>query len=185
MDKNNLNDNRTKDGCSRIHSNNNSISKHNKIIKMKKPKTIKFTEADKEALYRKAFNDARQDLEETRKDDIEERAEEISAEKLTKMLSVVDPNSIVTFDSNHGLIFIGGKKADDVVLSNLKSEADFLMSSSLWKLLCNTPRELAQRFMFVSAETLDDIRNGKSMLYTLSTQQKIIDTFRSYIPRKK
>ena len=139
-----------------------------------------FTEKDKEALYRKAFNDAREDLEETRLDDVEKRAIELAEKKLLGMLSVVDPNFIVTVDPTNGFVFIGGKKADAIQLNNLRSEAELLTAGTLWKLLYETPNKLAQDSMFVKGETLADMQKGKSMLYTLSTQKKIIDTFLSY-----
>ena len=147
-------------------------------------KKITFTEKDKEALYRKAFNDAREDFEETRVNDIEEKSLELAKEMLNKMLSVVDPNAILSIDKKNGMVFLGGVKADDMTLNNLKAEADFITSSHIWKLMYETPKELAQRFMFVSAETLDDLRNGKSMLYTLNTQKNILDLCKSFSKKK-
>lgn len=141
--------------------------------------SITFEDA-KRALYTKAFSDASKDLEETNMYNTEQKAKELSKTMLNDMLSVVDMNSIVTVDKMNKLVYIGGIKTDAMQLANLKAEAEFIVASSLWKLLYETPKELAQRSMFVSSETLADIQKGKSMLYTLSTQKNIIDTFRSY-----
>ncbi len=140
-----------------------------------------YFEERKENIYRKAFADALKDFKETSTDDVDKKAEELSKKKLNELLSVVDANNIVTLDKQRGIIFIGGIKADDGRLSNLKAEADFLLQTDLWRLLYETPKELAQRSMFVSGETLADMAKGKSMLYTLSTQKNIVDIFKGYV----
>lgn len=109
-------------------------------------------------------------------EEIRVRAESQSFDILNSLLSNVDLNRIVSLDKARGIVYIGGKQADRGRLTNLKAEAEFLMQSDLWKLLQETPRELAQRAMFVDSESIDDLKKGKSILYTLSTQQKIVDT---------
>lgn len=145
---------------------------------------FKFIQEDRESLYRKAFDDARKDLEETLVYDTDKKATELMEKRLNDMLSPVDLNNIVTLDKVHGIVYIGGIRADDLQLNNLKSEAEALTHFSLWKLIHETPKELASRAMFVDSESLDDMKKGKSILYTLSTQKKIIDTMLSYIPKK-
>ncbi len=139
----------------------------------------------KEKLYQKAFNDARKDLEETNVYDVDKKADEMSDVKLSNMLSNVDLNKLVTLDKARGIVYIGGVKVDEGRLSNLKAEAEFFLESDLWYLIHETPKELAQRTMFVSGETLADMQKGKSILYTLSTQKNIIETFKSYVPKLK
>jgi hypothetical protein len=137
----------------------------------------KWFEEDKANLYRKAFEHARDDLKETNVYNTEERANELADEKLDNMLSVVNPNFIVRVDKQKGMIFIGEEKADQGRLTNLKAEAEALTNFELWKLLYETPKELAERAMFIHGESLADMQKGKSMLYTLATQKNIIDTF--------
>ena len=131
-----------------------------------------------------AFSKAVADLEETSDFKVEERAKEMSEQKLNDMLSPVDLRKIVTLDKQRGIIFIGGEKVEDGRLSNLKAEAEFLMNSDIWTLLSETPKELASRSMFVNGETLADLQKGKSILYMLSTQRNIIETFKAYIAKK-
>ena len=133
-----------------------------------------------EEIYRKAFNDASKDLEETNEYNTEERAKELMEQRLLALLSIVDMNSIVTVDNQKGFLFIGGDKVDEGRLANLKAEADFLMESDIWKLLQETPKQLAHKALFVTSESLDDLKKGKSMLYTLSSQQNIVDILRSF-----
>jgi len=114
----------------------------------------------------------------------EELIEQKVREKLLELLTTIDEKLIVKLDERSGAIYIGGERADEARLSNLKAEAQFFLQSDLWKLIHETPKELAQRAMFVSSETLADIQKGKSILYTLSTQKKIVETFTKVIPRK-
>ncbi len=132
-----------------------------------------------------AFEKARDDLKETNVYDVETRAKEIAEKKLNDLLSPTDLRKIVTLDKNKGIVFIGGEKADDGRLANLKAEAEFFLQSDLWQLLYETPKELASRSMFVNGETLADLQKGKSILYTLSTQNNIVQTFKGYIGKQK
>jgi len=114
----------------------------------------------------------------------EERIDELANEKLAELLSIVDLRKIVTVDRPRGIVYIGGSRVDAGRLANLKAEAEFFIASDLWNLLYETPKELAHKAMFVAGESIDDMKKGRSMLYVLSSQKNIIDTFRSYIPKK-
>lgn len=131
-----------------------------------------------------AFHKAVEDLKETNVYNTDEKAKEMSEQKLNELLSPVDLRKIVSLDKQKGIIFIGGEKAEDGRLANLKSEAEFLLNSDLWTLLCETPKELASRAMFVTGETLADMQKGKSILYMLSTQRNILETLKGYIVKK-
>lgn len=138
----------------------------------------------KGTLYRQAFNDARKDLEETNIYDLNKQAEELAVKKLNDLLSTVDMKKIVTMDKTNGIVYIGGERAEAGRLANLKAETEFFLQSDLWHLIHETPKELAQRTMFVSGETLADLQKGKSILFTLSSQQNILSIFKSYTPRQ-
>ncbi len=77
-------------------------------------------------------------------------------------------------------VFIGGVKAEPMQLQNLKAEAEFLLNSSLWSILHETPKELAHRAMFVAGESLADMAKGRTVLYTLNTQKRILDMLMTY-----
>ncbi len=55
-----------------------------------------------------------------------------------------------------------------------------LKSFNLWKIIQETPKELAQRAMFVAGESVDDMKKGRSMLYTLDSQKRIVEMFSGY-----
>lgn len=97
-------------------------------------------------------------------------------EALLSLLSPIDHRHIVTRDQK-GLIYIGGDLIDAGMLSNLRAEAEFFKESQLWKLIYETPKKLAEKAMFVDAETLSDLQKGKTMLYTLDVQKNIVDLF--------
>lgn len=130
-----------------------------------------------------AFPKALEDLKETNLYDTDTKANELADKKLNDMLSNVDLRHIVSLDKQHGIIYIGGEKADNARLTNLKSEAEAMESFELWNLLQETPKELAQRGMFIDGKSLDDMQKGKSILYTLSTQKNIINILKSYKPK--
>lgn len=101
-------------------------------------------------------------------------------ERVSKLLGVGDEKSIVTLDNKHGIIFIGGQRVDNARLVNLKSEAEFFRNSDLWKIISESPRDVACKAMFNKSQSFDDMKNGKSILYTLSLQNNILDMFIKY-----
>jgi hypothetical protein len=131
-----------------------------------------------------AFPLAQKDVLDTMRDDLDKQAEELAKKKLNDLLSTVDTRKIVTLNKERGIVFIGGEKAPPERLSALKAEADFVLNSEIWKLLYETPKELAQRTMFVSSESYDDLVKGKAVLFTLSQQKNILDLFSGFIPKK-
>lgn len=110
-------------------------------------------------------------------EEIRVRSEARAVEIVNGLLSNVDLSRIVSLDKARGIVYIGGKQVDKGRLTNLKAECEFLMQSDIYKLLIETPKELAQRTMFVNSESLDDMKKGKSILFTVSTQENIINTF--------
>lgn len=109
----------------------------------------------------------------------EQIIEEKVNKKLLELLTIVDPRLIVTQDIKNGVIYVGGERVEDGRLMNLKSEAEFLLNSEIWKVLYETPKHLAQRALFVDSKSLEDLQKGKSMLHTLDTQKNILELFKS------
>lgn len=126
----------------------------------------------------KVFQAAQKDILETMADDLEKRANEIADKKLEGILSVVDYSQIVGQRGKQ--IYVGGELVDDAQLANLKADAAFLAKSDIWKLLKETPKELAQRALFKDDGKSEVLHaKGRSMLYLLDTQQKIVDILNS------
>jgi len=130
-----------------------------------------------------SFPLASKDIWETMKDEVEKRGNERAKVILEELLSPISWDSVVSVDAKRGLVLIGGEKIDDGKLNNLQSEAEFFMASDLWKVLIETPKALAQKSMFVEGDSVDFLKKGRSMLYALDSQQKVIDTFRALAKR--
>lgn len=129
-----------------------------------------------------AFAKAHADIMETMADDLEVKAKALMVERLASLLSNVDESQVVAMTKT-GIIHIGGQPAEQARLLNLRSEAEMFGQSELWKILNNTVRELAQRSMFVAGDSIEDMKKGRSILYMLDSQNRIIDTFRKFIPK--
>lgn len=106
---------------------------------------------------------------------IEERVEA----RIMGLLSPIDPRKIITFDEKSKQIYIGGVAAEPAQLKNLKSEANALVEFGLWELLFQAPKALAEKALFKEGDSLTQLQKGRTMLYTLDTQKRIIDTLRS------
>lgn len=126
-----------------------------------------------------AFPLASKDIWETMKDEVDRRGTERAKQMTAELLTLVDEKAIVGVDKR-GLVFIGGELATDDRLSSLKSEAEYFKESDLWKILNETPKRLAEKAMFEEGDSIDAMKKGRSMLYLLSTQRNIINTFLSY-----
>lgn len=129
------------------------------------------------------FKNAREDVLEEIEVDVEARAEAIAEERLMKLLTLVDWTNVVRIDKAKGILLIGDERADEARLNNLKSEAEIFSSSELWKLLQETPKQLAYDALFKVSESLDDLKKGKAMLYTLDSQQNIVNIFKNYVKK--
>lgn len=127
-----------------------------------------------------AFVKAHADIRETMADDLDKKAEALAQIKLMELLSIVDDRQIVAIDTRTKALMVGGERLDESRAHNLKAEAEFFLESDLWKLIYETPKELAQRAMFVDDGTLENqLLKGRAILFTLATQKKIVDTFKN------
>lgn len=130
-----------------------------------------------------AFPRAHKDILETMKDDLEARAEILAEQKLANLLSVVNYSDIVTLDKSRGLILIGGERIDEIRLNNLRAEAEMIEQTDIWKLLIETPKDMAHKALFVEGDNLDTMKKGRAMLYTLDSQEKIISLLKVSVRR--
>ncbi len=127
-----------------------------------------------------SFTHAHRDIMTTMEDDIEKMVSDRIMDKMAELLTVIDERHIISFSDKTKSVYVGGVKADEGQLRNLKAEAEYLLDSSIWKVLHETPKELAQRAMFVAGESIADMQKGRTILYTLSTQKRILDMLCAY-----
>ncbi len=134
------------------------------------------------AVYRQggidSFPLAHRDIMETMRDDLAAQADELAKSKLASLISLVDAARIVTFNDRTKQIYIGGNLADEATIANLQSEAKMVAETNLWKILTETPKELAHRAMFVADGDVEtQLLKGRAMLYLIDTQERILNTF--------
>ncbi len=129
---------------------------------------------------------ALKDVKATMVDDTEERSKELAAKMIDDLLVSCDLRYVVTFEITNphtkaGIVKIGGTRVNEGQLANLKAEATALKSMAIWNLLIETPNNLAQNALFKDdGDNKVTHTKGRSMLYLLSTQKKIIETLSSY-----
>ncbi len=131
-----------------------------------------------------SFHLAHKDIMETFQGDVEKKAEELVNKKLEELLSIIDERKIITFNEKEKSVYIGGVRATAEQLANLKQEAEAIVQFDLWNILNETPKKLAQNALFIDDGKSEIVHaKGRSMLYLLGTQNRILTTLRSYNPK--
>lgn len=151
--------------------------------------SLSFVKEALKAEYRQggidSFPLAEKDILETMRDDLDKKADELAREKLSKLLSVIDEKLIVSFSEKLKAVFIGNERCDDSRLASLKAEAEYFLSSDLWKILNETPKRLAQKALFEDDGDSKVVHTkGRAILYTLDTQKRILETFKSFVKKE-
>jgi hypothetical protein len=80
-------------------------------------------------------------------------------------------------------ILLGNEQITDGEWANLAQEVKLFENTRLYKVLFNTMTEHARQRMFEKSTSDADIIFGKAMLYTKSTELKIMNALKSYRPR--
>ena len=94
---------------------------------------------------------------------------------LRNVLLSVTSDMIMTYDANKKVAFINGTPVSSKDMRQLKDEAKYFMKSKLYNVLMTSPADNARKVMNEKAISFDDMRHGKIMLHTLSTQNSILD----------
>lgn len=130
-----------------------------------------------------SFSLAQKDILETMRDDLDKQAQGIAQKKLEQLLSVIDENQVVRLDERRGIMSIGSERPTEGQLVGLKAEAEILIKSDIWKVLYNTPKAQAQKAMFIDGDNIDSMKKGRSILYMLDVQNRILNIFANYEPK--
>jgi hypothetical protein len=77
------------------------------------------------------------------------------------------------------IFFLDGKQISPLELKNIREEIKFIEHSQLWEILTNSVRDIARLKMNERAESFDDMRWGKSILYVIALQEKIINKLKT------
>ncbi len=93
---------------------------------------------------------------------------------LRHLFPVVEIEQVLT-SNKQGQLFLNGVSIDHQKLADLQSEVMLFRNTKIWGIMSNTLRHQAQLIIFKEAKDLQDVMNGKMILYTLDVQQKIVD----------
>lgn len=95
--------------------------------------------------------------------------------KLTKgLLPTFDVKDIISFDS-FGHLFIEGQRATNQQILNLQAEVNIFQESELWKYMNANLNKHVSKLVFEKSETMTDLIVGKTILYTLDIQFKMME----------
>ena len=95
--------------------------------------------------------------------------------KLAKgLLPIFDEKDIIKVDKQNQ-IYIGGEKLTPQQIHNIKEEVKFYNGSTLKKILNANPNEFVSTLVFEKSQSIIDLVVGKSILYCLQTQNKILE----------
>ena len=97
---------------------------------------------------------------------------EIENYLLTNVLRVPIPSDVIYRTQNE--VSLGGKKLTPAELQQLRSESLILKRMRIWQVINATLEEKAKEMMIKNAKSIDDIRGGKVVYYTLDTQRNIL-----------
>jgi len=92
---------------------------------------------------------------------------------LKHYLTAVVIEDVVTENTAKQLMINGVVPRSDE-LKSIKVEAKYILESKTWALLTNTLKSQAQKKIFEKALSFDDCTSGKTMLYNLDVQDKIL-----------
>ncbi len=94
---------------------------------------------------------------------------------LKEYFCAVVPDDVIRITKT-GKVYLGNKEISKGELLSLRQEAEYFKASRLASILWNSLYDQACKIMFEKAENFDDMRNGKMMMYNVSTQKRIVDT---------
>lgn len=92
---------------------------------------------------------------------------------LRHLLNAIIVEDVLTVDK--GRIFLGDELITDNERHNLREEIKFIEKTRFWQICQETLKATAQEKMFNKSVDFDDMKFGKTMLYNLDIQRKLID----------
>jgi len=92
---------------------------------------------------------------------------------LRHLFPIVDVEKVLTADKK-GNLYLNGTLIEGKKLDDLRHEVILYKNTMLWGILSNTLKHQAQEIIFANSKDLQDVLNGKMVLYTLDVQEKII-----------
>lgn len=105
--------------------------------------------------------------------------DEILYELLWKRHNAIDITKIISSETTPNgqfIVRIGGEKMKEAEIQNLRSEAQMIQGTRLWKLMIETSSAAAEDSIFKSSKNIEDIHYGKAVLFSISIFKNILST---------
>lgn len=109
---------------------------------------------------------------------LEELSEsELLYELLWKKYNALDSKKVIYAGNKDGMwsVKLGGKPVKGTELQNLQNEAKMIKQTRLWAMMLEAKKNAAHTYMFTGMKTLDDAHYGKTLLYSMSIDEQILD----------
>lgn len=90
------------------------------------------------------------------------------------LLSLATIKDVLTYNEKKREIYLDGQIIPPNGLNELREEINWLLNSRIWSIINGSVDSQAKQVIFDKSKTNDDLIAGKSMLYTLDLQRKII-----------
>ncbi len=101
------------------------------------------------------------------------QADNVQVEVIPRELPPIDLGHVLTSDKT-GHLYLNGVLVDQKLQKDLVHEASLIRNTRIWDILSNTLKQNAQLTMFNHSKDMQDLMNGKTILYTIDTQENII-----------
>lgn len=123
-------------------------------------------ETQKQLQYQKGYNEAKAHFDAL----VEQRAQT----KYSNQNWLVDPLNVLMF-STTGKVFLNNEQIPKKLAENLKTEAVYLRSSSLWSLLQETLKQKAIEKAVINSVNFEQVLAGKLMIHNLGIIKTLVD----------
>lgn len=118
----------------------------------------------------------------SKKLDVELSEQEILQKLLASKVKSIDPNYVFQgIMGQNGVIDyrLAGKKLSPAQVGTLRTEAQLLIKTTLWKVMTETLRNQAHLKLFEKMNSLDDSHFGKALLQSITIFETIVDNIKN------
>lgn len=91
---------------------------------------------------------------------------------LSKLFNAVNESDVLDYNHKKKTMVIGGRPVTVKHLEGLKSDARTILELELWKQLTKDMKYIANKKMYISSTSANDMIFGKAVLYTLEVMDK-------------
>lgn len=95
---------------------------------------------------------------------------------LKHLFNAITEDDVLKYHKKNGKFYLGKNEVGGNRIISFRSQAITIKESTVWELLLKDMKLIANKKMYESSTTIDDVVFGKAMLYTLDVLDKKIDS---------